>query len=322
MGTAVRKTKQGTFFNDQPLFICYTGIDTELLFTYQQPLPGGASYPLLNSPTARFIIKQIYKNLLLLAKKHRCAVILDTLTWIAHRDRAKQIGINSAQLVTFNHDAIAIMAEARTNYADTLTLLSAQIGPRADAYQVLNKMSVNDAYHYHMAQVQTYCQTDADIITAATLTYAEEAAGIVLAAKSVNIPVVIAFTVENDGRLPSGMTLQQAITLVDQSTNQYACHFMINCAHPEHFSYLFRQQPWERRIRGIVVNASRCSHDELDNCATLDAGNPKELGYQVAELYRHNPQINVIGGCCGTNLNHIEQMVKNIKRHPKVPLSN
>lgn len=261
-------------------------------------------------------------DLLLLANKYQCAVVLDALTWIAHRDRARQIGIDSAQLVTLNHDAIAVMEKARTKYADTLTLLSAQIGPREDAYQVLNTMSVNDAYHYHMAQVETYSQTGADIITAATLTYAEEAAGIVLAAKNVNIPVVIAFTVETDGRLPSGMTLQQAITLVDQSTNHYASYFMINCAHPEHFSHLFKQQPWQRRIRGLVVNASRCSHAELDNCATLDAGNPEELGYQVAELYRHNPHINVVGGCCGTNLNHIEQMVENIKRHPKVPQSN
>ena len=41
-----------------------------------------------------------------------------------------------------------------------------------------------------------------------------------------------------------------------------------------------------QRVRGIVANASRCSHAELDEAKVLDDGDPIELGKQLAEMRR------------------------------------
>lgn len=46
---------------------------------------------------------------------------------------------------------------------------------------------------------------------------------------------------------------------------------------------------WRKRIGLIRANASRMSHDELDNGTELDAGDPAELGGQYAELRRRFP---------------------------------
>jgi homocysteine S-methyltransferase len=294
--------------------LCYTGIDTELLFTHNQPLPGFASYPLLAKPATRAIIKQMYIDLIELAKRYHSPVILDAMTWIASSQRGAEIGLSQQQLKDFNLDAINLMTQVRDQYHDHPIWLSAQVGPKEDGYLANNRMSVQEAADYHSAQIETYKSTQADFITASTLSYPEEAAGIVLAAKQANMPVVISFTVELDGKLPSGESLQDAISKVDELTEHYASYFMINCAHPEHFAPILTQHPWEQRIKGVVVNASRCSHAELDDCDTLDSGNPSELGKEVADICRLNKQIVVVGGCCGTNLEHLEQILKCVKK--------
>ncbi len=47
---------------------------------------------------------------------------------------------------------------------------------------------------------------------------------------------------------------------------------------------------------------------ELDESFELDIGDPIELGKQYAELKRGQPQLSVMGGCCGTDIRHLEQI--------------
>jgi S-methylmethionine-dependent homocysteine/selenocysteine methylase len=122
------------------------------------------------------------------------------------------------------------------------------------------------------------------------------------------MPVAISFTLETDGRLPTGQSLQDAITEVDGATNGAPAYYMINCAHPTHFSAALTEQDWMRRVRGIRANASKRSHAELDQATDLDAGDPVELGREYRQLRRRFGHINVLGGCCGTDHRHIEQI--------------
>ena len=147
------------------------------------------------------------------------------------------------------------------------------------------------------------------MVTAITMTYAEEAIGIARAAQSVEMPVVISFTVETDGRLPTGQSLQQAIEQVDAATHRAPLYYMINCAHPTHFAeVLIAGDSWVNRIQGVRANASRKSHAELDQADSLDEGNPAELGYQCSQLQTALPSLNILGGCCGTDHRHIGAM--------------
>jgi homocysteine S-methyltransferase len=68
---------------------------------------------------------------------------------------------------------------------------------------------------------------------------------------------------------------------------------------------------WVKRIGGIRANASKCSHEELDNSEELDIGNPGELGDAYGRLTRSLPNIKVLGGCCGTDLRHIQAIAQN-----------
>ena len=138
------------------------------------------------------------------------------------------------------------------------------------------------------------------------MTNIPEAIGIAEAAKAIGIPITISFTVETDGRLPTGDLLESAIRAVDEATGAYPDYFMINCAHPDHFTeVLAGGGEWTHRVGGLRANASRCSHAELDAMTELDDGNPAELGQLYRGIRQRMPWLKLLGGCCGTDLRHV-----------------
>ena len=167
-------------------------------------------------------------------------------------------------------------------------------------------MTPGAAEAYHAPQIAAFAEAGADLVTAMTLNYVEEAVGVARAATAHAMPVVIAFTLETDGRLPTGQSLGDAITAVDAATGGAPAYYMINCAHPSHFAHVLPEDaPWLERLRGLRANASTRSHAELDQAPDLDDGDPDALGQDYARLRRHLPGLTVLGGCCGTDHRHV-----------------
>ena len=292
------------------LFLAYVGMETDLIFTHGMDLPGFASYPLLETEDGRALLRGYMRDLIALGRRAGTGVILESPTWVANRDRGAAIGYAPDALAKLNKAAIALMAEVRAEHGDLPTVISANIGPRDDAYAPADQMSADEAERYHSEQIATLTGTEVDVISGYTLAYPAEATGIVRATRAHGLPVVIAFTVETDGLLPTGARLQDAIAEVDAATDGYAAYFMINCAHPDHFNAVLDGDAWMGRVQGIVANASRCSHAELDEAEELDDGNPSELGQQLADLRQRFPQLRVLGGCCGTDMRHMTEIAK------------
>ena len=295
------------------IFACYTGMDTDLLYNRGIDLPGFASYPLLSNPEHKNILREYYSNLIDLARELNVGVILDSVTWAANRERGAKLGFTTDDLKKFNINAIELIANVRNEKGYLPTVLCGQVGPRGDGYILSNLMTTQEAEDYHSEQIEVYSQTQADLVSAFTIGYAEEAAGVVRAAQRYNIPVAIAFTVGTDGCLPIGMSVREAIEQVDAESNGGALYFLINCAHPDHFKNIFNNEPWMQRIRGVVANASRCSHAELEVAEELDDGDPKELGEQVGGLRKKYSHFNIFGGCCGSDLRHMERILTEAK---------
>jgi S-methylmethionine-dependent homocysteine/selenocysteine methylase len=183
------------------------------------------------------------------------------------------------------------------------------VGPRGDAYRPESLMRVDEAERYHSEQLELLADTAVDLVSAVTLTYANEAIGIARAARAAGVPVAISFTVETDGRLPSGEELGEAIGRVDAETEGAPAYFMVNCAHPTHFDHVLASgERWLGRIVGIRANASTRSHAELDEADELDAGDPDDLAARYVELRSRLPALAVAGGCCGTDLRHVTRI--------------
>ncbi len=298
------------------LFLGYCGMETDLIFNRGVDLPGFAAYTLLETEAGREILRGYCSDLIALARRCGAGVILESPSWVANRDRGAAIGYSAERLRQLNRAGIELISDMRNKHEDVPTVLSCSIGPRADAYAPESYMSASEAERYHSEQIESVVDTDVDMIGAYTLCYPEEAIGIVRAARHAELPVVIGFTVETDGKLPNGHSLADAIGAVDTATDNATAYYVINCAHPDHFSNSLTDAPWMDRITGVIANASRRSHAELDESEVLDDGDPVELGSLIGNLRRRFPHLKVVGGCCGTDMRHMESIAESAGTGP------
>ncbi len=291
------------------LFLTDGGIETTLIFREGLDLPDFAAFDLLRHEGGYQALKTYFRTYASLARNYQVGLVLESATWRANPDWGTKLGYSSTALAEMNRKAIALLHEIRQDYEteQSRMVISGCLGPRGDGYIPAEAMTVEAAAEYHRPQIETFRDADADLVTAITMNYVEEAIGIARAAQSVSMPVVISFTVETDGKLPTGQTLKAAIEQVEQATNQFPAYYMINCAHPTHFATtLVPGEAWTERIRGLRANASAKSHAELNESETLDDGNPDELGSQYRALRNRFPHLTVLGGCCGTDHRHVE----------------
>lgn len=294
---------------DAPVFLTDGGLETTLIFLDGFDLPDFAAFTLLSTDAGRAALVRYFESYISIALRDRRGITLETATWRANPDWGQGLGFSLEELAAVNADAVQMLLELRQKHetAATPIVISGCIGPRGDGYQVTTTMTPDEATSYHALQVDAFAEAGADLVTAITMTYADEAIGVTEAARSAGLPVVISFTVETDGRLPSGQPLGEAIEAVDAATDSYPAYHMINCAHPTHFAHVFDgNPPWAYRVAGVRANASTMSHAELDEAEELDAGDPADLAARYRQLREQLPALRVLGGCCGTDHRHID----------------
>ena len=289
------------------LFVTDSGLETELIFHDGLDLPAFASFPLLDDDAGRERLRRYAQNFVDVARRHGVGAMLETATWRANPDWADQLGYDSEALARINRRSIAELIAVRDENPDLVAaVVSGTVGPRGDGYAPAMRMTAAEAEAYHGEQIGTFASTDADLVTAYTICYHDEAIGIANAAAAHDLPVAISFTLETDGRLPSGESLGDAIQAVDAATDGAVAYYQINCAHPTHFAATIDDgAAWTSRIVGVRPNASTKSHAELDESTELDEGDPADLAARCVALRSALPNVTILGGCCGTDVRHV-----------------
>ena len=293
---------------DGSVFLMDGGLETTLVFLEGLDLPCFAAFPLLLDDAGRQTLKRYFEPYLRTAADREVGFVLDTATWRANPDWGAKLGFSKEAITDINRRGVTLAIDIRNASATSTTpiVINGVVGPRGDGYRVDAQMTADEAQQYHSDQIEAFRDAGADMVSAITMNYAEEAIGIARAAKANDIPVVIAFTVETDGKLATGETLQSAIKRVDEATGGAPAYFMVNCAHPTHFDdAISGVGDWSDRIRGVRANASAKSHAELDEAVELDAGDPVALAKQYRDLRKQLRHLSVLGGCCGTDHRHI-----------------
>ncbi len=292
-------------------FLTDGGLETTLVFHEGVDLPHFAAFVLLRDDAGQKKLAEYYRRYAAIAEARGTGLILESATWRANPDWAAELGMPLADLDVLNWAAISILHQLRAELEPRVSpiVLSGQIGPRGDGYAVEAAMTPSAACAYHARQIGVFAQTEADMVAALTMTHVGEAAGVALAARDAGLPSAISFTVETDGRLPSGQPLGEAIEEVDAETDAAPAYYMINCAHPRHFQDAL-DGPWIARIRGLRANASTKSHAELDAATEIDIGDMDDLASCHSALGDRLPKLNVLGGCCGTDHRHVEKIAE------------
>lgn len=298
-------------------FVTDGGIETDLIFNRGIDLPEFASFPLVDSEFGREVLREYFAGYVDVAANAGARLLLETPTWRANRDHAAGLGYDVAGLDRINQQAVEFLARFAERQGDRITgwEIGGIVGPRGDGYRSDGPVDPDEAADYHRAQIESFRAAGADRVSVLTLTDVGEAMGVARAAADVCLPAGIGFTVETDGRLPDGGTLAEAIAKVDADCPP--AYYLINCAHPSHILAGLSEvesprESWRDRIGGLRVNASMMSHAELDAMEVLDDGDPIQLAADQRPLLDTFINLDVLGGCCGTDVRHVGAMWKEL----------
>jgi homocysteine S-methyltransferase len=290
------------------LFLSDGGLETTLVFLDRVDLPHFAAFPLLDNADGRERLRRYYEPYLELCTATPGArFVLETPTWRANTDWGQRPGYGAAALHRANVDAARWIVALREAWRERIAgpiVASGVIGPRGDGYVADVPTSVADVAGYQVRQAAALKEGGVDMLAAVTMTTTAEATGVARPARSVGLPAVISFTIETDGRLPSGESLRDAMAQVEADAPP--AYYALNCAHPTYFEQMLATLgALAGRIHAIRANASVQSHAELDNATELDLGDPSDLGDRYRRLRAPLPALNVLGGCCGTDARHL-----------------
>lgn len=296
------------------LFVTDGGLETVLIFHEGFELPQFAAFVLLDSEEGQAALARYYRAYADVARDLGLGLLLESMTYRASEDWGRKLGLGPDRIADANSHGIRFLETIREEYDDVINrvVISGCMGPRFSGYHADERMTVDESAAYHRSQIATLARTEADLVSAYTLPYADEGAGIALAARGEAMPVVISFTVETDGRLPSGETLREAVEHVDEVSAGTPAWYMVNCAHPTHFVDVLDTGAWTDRIRAVRANASAKSHAELDESPTLDEGDREELARCHLELADRLRKLTVVGGCCGTDHRHVARICRTL----------
>ena len=283
------------------------GLETDLIYHHGVDLPDFAAFVLVDDEEGRDLLLRYYGAYVDIARRTGAALQLETPTWRASRDWGVRLGYSAADLRRVNRDAVSLLAGLRDEAGLPSLQISGCLGPQGDGYVAGDAVDPDAAAAYHSPQIEALADAGADLISVLTLTGTGEALGIVRAARSVGLPVSVAFTVERDGRLPDGTPLWSAIAEVDAEGGPD--YYMLNCAHPTHMAPgLADPGAWRSRVIGLRANASTRSHAELEAATELDEGDPVARATSQEALRPYLPNLAVVGGCCGTDARHVAAM--------------
>lgn len=308
------------------LFLSEGGVETTLVYKYGRSLKEFASFTMFENKEDSELITAIHRSFADVAASHELPIILDIETWRASSVWFDKIGTSQEQQAKIPRIALekaqklAQYISEKSNGKSSAIIIGV-IGPSSDAYIADDSLDVAGARKYHRAQILALKNAGFGLIAAFTFTTSSEGLGIALEARDAGVPCIIAFTLTISGKLPSGESLRDAITKIDSETASSVLFFGVNCTHPRHMASAIEIESsgekeggeWRNRIGIVRGNASLKSHEELENSAELDEGDPVEFAKEMVALREVLPSLKVIGGCCGTSSVHCEEIAKLVK---------
>lgn len=295
-------------------FLTEGGIETEIMYKWGFDLPEFAMFPLLERPEPAKAIRDMYRRYLDVVSKFGHGALIGGFDYRASPDWAAKLGYSPEGLRQANLRSIQFLRDVASEYTGQIpqALFSGYVGPRGDAYGRDRRITVEEARDYHTVQITTLKEADVDLVWAMTFNSPAEAIGAVEAARTLDMPIAVSFSLDSAHRLSTGVPLAEAITIVDVATDSYPAFFSLNCSHPYEFEPALDDGSWTRRIRSIRPNAAKMDKIALCKLGHLEEGDPVELGALMADVGRRYPHMDIWGGCCGTGHVHLEEIARHL----------
>ncbi len=244
----------------------------------------------ISNPT---IVKQIHSDY-----KKAGADVLETNTFGANRYKLKTYQLFD-KIYKINYEGARI---AREIAGDDLYVAGA-IGPLGVRIEPLGAISNEEARQFFSEQIKPLLDGGVDLFILETFIYPEELQQAILAVKSFcDLPIIAQMTIDEDGTSLTGAKPEIMIKELEQLG---ADAIGINCTVGPQIML-----NWLEQVRKLTT---------LPISLMPNAGKPKNIEGRniyltspeyLAEYTKHFIQsgANIIGGCCGTNPEHIKRM--------------
>jgi S-methylmethionine-dependent homocysteine/selenocysteine methylase len=265
---------------------------------------------------ARPILADVYSSYADVAVRYRMPMMCSTPTLRANAERVPQSPYGDTRSV--NRSCVEFLSETLGRFTDWRKhlYLAGSVGPKGDTYRPETALATEAAARFHTEQTEALVEAGVDLLVAYTLPAFVEAAGMAKAFAASDTPYVLSFVLDREGRLLDGTLLETAIDAIDDSAEQAPLFYLTNCSHSlairAGLTRVGRDAPHAlKRIAGVRPNASPRSQTELEGLDHIATESPEDFASAMVTL-REEFKLKVLGGCCGTDERHLEELAKSI----------
>lgn len=266
---------------------------------------------LIYEEKGRIALKTLWEEYADISGKYNLPFIATTPTRRANKERVARAGYD-ASIIRENVDFLReVKASAKVEM-----YIGGLLGCKGDAYTGEDALNIEQARVFHQWQINLFQEAQVDFLYAGIMPALPETIGMSMAIAETNIPYIISFTIQKDGKLIDGHTIDYAIRSIDDSVANRPLCYMTNCVHPdivyEALSHSFNQtEIVYSRFMGIQANTSALPYSELDGVSDLKESTPVDLANDIMRL-KTKYNFKIFGGCCGTDNRHMEEIAKRI----------
>jgi homocysteine S-methyltransferase len=265
---------------------------------------------LIYNETARQVLADVHREYMDVAQKHHLPMIAATDTWRASQER---IDLSKFKGRPVNEDNVQFMKDLRDEYGKNAQpiFIVGQMGPRGDAYKPEEALSKIEAESFHRPQLTALAKAGADLLFAATLPAFSEAQGIASTMSELGLPYMLSFVIRPEGTLLDGTPFAEAMDRIDNSVSIPPTGYAVNCVHPKVFisGISVLDASHRKRIFSFQANTANLRPEELNEAKELITEEPDVLAGLVVDAHQEFRTL-FMGGCCGTDARHIEQIAQ------------
>ncbi len=269
--------------------------------------PELANSPLIHDPRGRFLIAGLLNRFIALAHRIAVPIVITTPTWRANRERLVRAG----ERRDLNADGVAFIREIQAGWQEwgrEKIIVGGLMSCKNDCYRPEQALAPAAAAEFHAWQAERLAAAGVDYLIAQTLPALLEAVGLGRALGATGIPYLLSFVIDSRGRLLDGHTLAEAVMKLDAELPVPPLGYMINCSWPGFFKVEELAPGVLSRLVGFQANAAALDPVSLDGSAKLQVGDPGLWSRQMARFNR-DFGLRILGGCCGTGVEHLERLV-------------
>lgn len=267
--------------------------------------PELANALLIYDDRGRQMIAGLINRFIGVARKTEVPIIVTTPTWRANRERLQRV----AERRNVNSDAVKFIREIQAGWGDFAAniFVGGLMSCKNDCYLPEQGLNQREAENFHSWQSQRLASAGVDFLIAQTLPALPEAVGLAQALAATKVPYIISFVINREGLLLDGHTLAEAIETIDGFLEKRPLGYMVNCAYPSFLKVEREPVAVLERLLGFQANASSLDHAELNEAKILKSDTVSDWGQRMVVLNR-DFKIPILGGCCGTGVEHLEYL--------------